>query len=73
MKKEIMMHLEKAKMLCEKAGLSFDDCVEEMMGEKEMEGEEEGEMEGEEESKPSMDKGKIALIVAKMKNGMKGE
>jgi hypothetical protein len=63
-----MMHLEKAKALCEKAGLSLDDCVEEMnMGEKESE--DEGEDMGEEEdSKPMMNKGKIALIVAKMKN-----
>lgn len=72
-KAKVMMHLEKAKMLADEAGLSLMDMIKEMEAE---EGESEDMMEEDsseeemDEEKPK-DKAKIALIVAKMKNGMK--
>lgn len=66
-KAEIEMHLDKARALAADAGMELED----FMGEKEMPEEEEG-YEEEPAEKPGMDKGKIALIIAKMKKA-KGE
>jgi len=75
MKQEIQMHLDKARMLAAELGMELEDFIN---GKGEEEGEEEGGMEegGEEEegpmAGPGPNRGKIALIVAKMKKA-KGE
>jgi len=67
---EAKKHVDALKMIAEKEGMSLDDLVEQVAGEEEMEGDD---MESEDmgEEKPMADKGKIALIIAKMKNGQK--
>lgn len=67
---EAKKHVDALKMIAEKEGMSLEDLVEQVAGEEEMEGDE---MESEDmgEEKPMADKGKIALIIAKMKNGQK--
>lgn len=69
---EAKMHYSQLMSLLAAIGMSLSEFEDMMEGEKEEGGEEEG-YEGEESSKPGMDKGKIAIIVAKMKNKMKGE
>ena len=71
---EAKKHVDALKMIAEKEGMSLDDLIEQCCGDMEDEGEMEGEgMESEDmgEEKPMPDKGKIALIIAKMKNGRK--
>lgn len=72
---EAKMHYSQLMSLLSGMGMSLSEFEDMMEGEKE--GEEEGgdyeEPSDEEGPKPGMDKGKIAIIVAKMKNKMKGE
>lgn len=76
--KEAKMHYSQLMSILAALGMSLSDFEDEMEGEKEEEGYSESEGEDMEESaseegpKP-MDKGKIAIIVAKMKNRMKGQ
>lgn len=72
---EAKKHVDALKMLAEKEGLELNDLISQCC-EEEGEEEEGGEMESEgmgmdKEERPMPDKGKIALIIAKMKNGQK--
>jgi hypothetical protein len=67
-KEAIQMHLDKARQLAADAGMELEDFMGEQPGEMEEEGEEESDM----PMGPGPDRGKIALIVAKMKKA-KGE
>ena len=69
---EAQKHVDALKMIAEREGMSVEDLVEQVMGEEGGEGEEEGmdmgmEGEGQDMEKPSPDKAKIALIIARMK------
>lgn len=68
------MHYEALMQALAAIGMSLAEFEDQMESGKE-EGEEEGyeEEEGEEEGPKPMDKGKVAIIVARMKNKMKGE
>lgn len=67
---QIQMHIDKAKELAAEAGLSLEQFLQPEAPE--MGEEEEGEEEAAPMEKPALNKGKIALIVAKMKKA-KGE
>jgi hypothetical protein len=67
---EAKKHIDALKMIAEREGMSVDDLMEQLSGEEESE-EMESEDMGEEEKGMGPDKGKIALIIAKMKNGQK--
>lgn len=70
-KEQIQMHIDKARMLAAEAGMELEDFMGEGPEMEEEEGEEqEAPMEG--GSGPGPNKGKIALIIAKMKKA-KGE
>lgn len=78
-KEKAKQHVDALKGMAEAAGMSVEDLVESVLGEEsaeegEAEGEEEGMEESQEEASPKAgpDKGKIALIIAKMKKA-KGE
>jgi len=71
---EAKKHIDALKMIAEREGVQLGDLINQAGGEEEEAGEEmHGEsMDGEEEEMPmGPDKGKIALIIAKMKNGKK--
>ncbi len=70
---EAKMHYEALMQALAAIGMSLAEFEDKMEGGEEMEdGEEYGEEEGEEEGPKPMDKGKVAIIVARMKNKMKG-
>lgn len=68
---EAKMHYEEMMAALDEIGMDFSQLKEQMDDQEEDQSEGESEDMGE-ASKPSMDKGKIALIVAKMKSKMKG-
>lgn len=68
---EAQKHVDALKMIAEREGMSLDDLMGKCCGEAEEEGEEMESGDMGEEEKPMPDKGKIALIIAKMKNGQK--
>lgn len=71
--KEAKMHYQALMDVLAAIGLSLAEFEDQMEKPEMEEGEEEGEEYGEEEAPKPMDKGKVAIIVAKMKNKMKGE
>lgn len=70
---EAKMHYEQMMSALDAAGMEFEDLKAEMEGPEDYEEGEESEDMAEEGPKPGpMDKGKVAIIVAKMKNKLKG-